>query len=126
MDKDLNYYMGLGYKIEIVEDKEEGGYVLSCPELKGCITCAETIEKGLQMIEDAKKSWFIACIENNIVIPEPRDINDYSGHLKLRMPKSLHKTLVERSRQEGTSMNQYCIYLLSRELNTVHEKSNTS
>lgn len=44
---------------------------------------------------------------------QPFDINTFSGgiiNLKLRMPKSLHKELYERSRREGISMNQYCIY----------------
>ena len=118
MNKNLDYYMSLNYKIEVVEDKEEGGFVLSCPELKGCITCADTLEKGFSMIEDAKKSWFIACIEDGIPIPEPSKTNEYSGQFKLRIPKSLHKTLAERSRQEGISMNQYCLYLLSSGANS--------
>ena len=113
MNKDLDYYMDLNYKIEVTEDKEEGGFVLHCPELKGCITCAETVEHGFKMIEDAKRSWFEACIEDGIPIPEPSNVNDYSGQFKIRIPKSLHKTLAERSRQEGISMNQYCLYLLS-------------
>ena len=113
MNKDLSYYMGLNYRIEVVADKEEGGYALSCPELKGCSTCSDTIEKGFEMIEDAKKCWFAACIEDGIPIPEPSGINEYSGQFKLRIPKSLHKTLAERSRLEGISMNQYCLYLLS-------------
>ena len=110
MNKNLDYYMGLNYKIEVIEDKEEGGYALSCPELKGCVTCADTIEHGFEMIQDAKKCWLSACIEDGVPIPEP---NDYSGQFKLRIPKSLHKTLAERSRLEGISMNQYCLYLLS-------------
>ena len=55
MIKDLNYYMGLPYRIEIVKEQEEGGYVLHCPELPGCITCGETVQEGLEMLEDAKK-----------------------------------------------------------------------
>ena len=113
MSKDLDYYMGLSYKIEVIEDKEEGGYALCCPELKGCVTCAETLEKGFEMLEDAKKSWFTACIDDGVPIPEPSHVEDFSGQFKLRMPKSLHKMLAERSRQEGISMNQYCLYLLS-------------
>jgi predicted RNase H-like HicB family nuclease len=121
MNKDLGYYMELNYKIEIEKDKEEGGYAISCPDLKGCFTCAETIEKGVEMIEDAKKSWFTACIEDGIQIPEPIKKNEYSGQFKLRMPKSLHKKLAERSQQEGTSMNQYCLYLLSSGANGLYE-----
>jgi len=113
MNKDLSYYMGLNYKVEVVEDKDEGGYALSCPELAGCMTCADNLQDGFKMIEDAKKSWFTACIEDGIEIPEPTHLEDYSGQFKLRIPKTLHKTLAERSRREGISMNQYCLYLLS-------------
>lgn len=28
-------------------------------------------------------------------------------------PKSLHKLLADQSKEEGVSMNQYCVYLLS-------------
>ena len=114
MDKDLSYYMKLNYKVEIIEDKEEGGYALSHPELKGCFTCADTIPIGLENLNDAKKSWFMACLEDEIPIPEPDSVNKYSGQFKLRMPKSLHKALAEYSQKEGVSMNQYCLYLLSR------------
>jgi predicted HicB family RNase H-like nuclease len=41
-------------------------------------------------------------------------LDDYSGQFKLRIPKSLHKALAEHSRREGISMNQYCLYLLSK------------
>jgi predicted RNase H-like HicB family nuclease len=71
MIKDLDYYMGLNYRIEIIEDIEEGGYVLLCPELRGCITCVEKIEDGYDMLEDAKLCWFEACLEDGIPIPEP-------------------------------------------------------
>ena len=120
MEKNLSYYMSLPYRIVIIPDEEEGGYALHCPELTGCITCAETLEQGLEMIDDAKMSWFTACLEDGIPIPEPSHIDDYSGQFKLRIPKSLHKALAERSRQEGISMNQYCSYLLSSGVNSSH------
>lgn len=116
MIKNLDYYMNLPYRIEIVKEQEEGGYVLHCPELSGCITCGETIQEGLEMLEDAKKCWFTACLEDGVTIPEPTRLEDYSGQFKLRLPKSLHKQLAQRSSEEGVSMNQYCVYLLSKGL----------
>ena len=47
-------------------------------------------------------------------INEPEELESYSGQFKLRIPKSLHKTLSEDSKKEGISMNQYCVYLLSK------------
>lgn len=116
MNKDLEYYMSLPYRVEVVEDKEEGGFALHCPELPGCMTCADTIEQGFAMMEDAKREWFTVCIEDGISIPEPAKLEDYSGQFKLRLPKSLHRLLAQKSSEEGVSMNQYCVYLLSKGL----------
>ena len=114
MVKTLEYYMGLPYRIEIVEDKEEGGFALHCPELNGCMTCADSIEEGIRLLEDAKREWFSACLEDGISIPEPATDENYSGQFKLRLPKSLHRLLAQKSNEEGVSMNQYCVYLLSK------------
>lgn len=112
--KTIEYYMNLPYKMEIIKDKDENGYVVSFPELKGCITCGDTIEKAVANAEDCKKEWFLAAIEDGYDIPEPLRDESYSGQFKLRIPKSLHKQLAETSRKEGISMNQYCLYLLSQ------------
>lgn len=40
-------YMKLPYKMEKVEDLHEGGYVVSFPELPGCLTIAQTIEEAI-------------------------------------------------------------------------------
>jgi predicted RNase H-like HicB family nuclease len=100
--------------MEIVEDKEEGGFVVSYPDLPGCITCGETVETAVANALDAKKTWIEAALEEGIQIPEPDSLEDYSGQFKLRIPRSLHRSLVEHSKREGISMNQYCVYLLSR------------
>ena len=62
----LNDYMKLPYRMEIVEDQEEGGYALSFPELPGCITCGETLESALKNADDAKKAWLQAAIEEEL------------------------------------------------------------
>ena len=51
MNKDLEYYMGLPYRVEVIEDKEENGYALRCPELNGCATVAPTVEEGFRQLE---------------------------------------------------------------------------
>ena len=98
--------------MEIVEDTEEGGYVASFPDLKGCITCAGTLEDVVRNAEDAKRAWLEAAFEDGYHIPLPAE-EKYSGQFKFRMPKSLHRSLAEHAKAEGISMNQYCIYLLS-------------
>ena len=112
--KSLEYYMNLPYKLEIVPDLDEGGYVARYPELPGCITVGDSVEHVVSNALDAKREWLTAALEDGILISEPGELDDYSGQFKLRLPKSLHKSLAEHSRAEGISMNQYCVYLLAR------------
>ena len=115
--KNLEYYMSLPYRMEEVPDIEEGGYMASFPELPGCLTCADTMEELIVNAQDAKKAWLEASLADGDIIPEPivgEDTREYSGQFKIRMPKSLHRSLSLRAKAEGISMNQYCIYLLSK------------
>ena len=112
--KTMNEYLALPYRMEIVEDRDEGGYVVSFPELPGCISCGETLESAVANAEDAKREWITAAMEERITIHEPDDLENYSGQFKLRIPKSLHRSLTEHAKREGISMNQYCVYLLSK------------
>ena len=112
--KTLNEYMSMSYKMEIIEDQDEGGFVISYPDLPGCITCGETIESAMQNAKDAKREWIRAALEEGIEIYEPDSLENYSGQFKLRIPRSLHRSLAEHSQREGISMNQYCVYLLSK------------
>lgn len=119
--KKLSDYLEIPYKMEIVEEKDEGGYVVSYPDLPGCITSGETIEAAIMNAKDAKKAWLEAALEEGIQIYEPGSLETYSGQFKLRIPRSLHRLLAEHSKEEGISMNQYCVYLLSRN-DAIHHK----
>lgn len=111
--KTFDDYMKIPYRIELAPDPYEGGFVASYPDLPGCISCGETVEAAVANAADAKAAWIQAAMEDNIPIPEPAGQDDYSGQFKIRIPKSLHRSLAEHSRQEGISMNQYCLYLLT-------------
>lgn len=112
--KNVEYYMSLSYRLEVIPDLDEGGYVVRYPDLPGCFSVGETMQEALANAEDARRVWTEAALEEGIMIPEPDSLEHYSGQFKLRIPKSLHRSLAERAKAEGTSMNQYCLYLLSR------------
>ena len=113
--KTLNDYLKLPYRMEIIPDADEGGFVASYPELPGCISSGKTIEEAAKNALDAKKQWLNVALEDGVSINLPDSEKTYSGQFKLRMPKTLHRILAEKSRQEGISMNQYCLFILSRQ-----------
>lgn len=110
----IEEYMRLPYRMEIIPDTVEGGFAVRFPELPGCLTCGDTLEEAVRNAADCKKEWLIAAMGEGITIPEPVSEEEYSGQFKLRIPKSLHKSLAEHSKAEGISMNQYCLYLLAK------------
>ncbi|MBP8715760.1 MAG: type II toxin-antitoxin system HicB family antitoxin [Lachnospiraceae bacterium] len=109
----LDEYMKRNYRLVIVRDKEEGGFTAYYPELDGCITCAEDKNDILRMAEDARKEWLKAAMEDKMPIPDAIADKNYSGQFKLRIPKVLHRRLVEEAQEEGISLNQLCVYKLS-------------
>lgn len=45
-----------------------------------------------------------------------QEISNFSGNIKLRLPKSLHLALVDQAEKEGISLNQLCLMYLSASL----------
>ena len=118
----IDQYMKLPYKIEVIPDVDDGGYGVCIPDLPGCVSTGETIGEAISNIEGAKREWITAAVEDGLTIPEPSpesDLSSYSGQFKLRIPKSLHRSLSEHAKKEGISMNQYCLYLLTKNDSTI-------
>ena len=67
----LSEYMKINDRRKIVEDAEEGGFVVSFPELSGCLTCGDTKEKAIANAIDAKRAWFEAALEAGMEINIP-------------------------------------------------------
>ena len=67
----IEKYMSLHYHMKIIEDKSEGGYIASYPDLPGCLTCGETLEEVVKNADDAKREWLLVAMEEGIDIPEP-------------------------------------------------------
>ncbi len=82
--KTLNDYMAISYRMEIVEDKGGGGFVVFYPDLPGGITCGQTVEDAVANAADAKRAWIEAALEEGIEINEPNSLEDSSGQIKMK------------------------------------------
>jgi antitoxin HicB len=98
---------------------EEGrGYLIEFPDLPGCMSGGETVEQALANGAEAKRKWIAATREAGRPVPSPTvdTIGAYSGKWLLRTPKSLHRSLAERARQEGVSLNALAVAILAQGL----------
>jgi predicted RNase H-like HicB family nuclease len=52
-----------------LEEAEEGGYVVTCPELPGCVSEGETKEEALENIQDAIEGYLTVLRRHGQAIP---------------------------------------------------------
>jgi antitoxin HicB len=121
-------YLRLPYTIEVIRDEGEGfsGWFARVVELPGCMTQTETLEELEEMIQEAMRAWIETAIEDDVPIPEPKAEETYSGKFVVRVPKSLHRELVEAAERDGVSLNSFVNSALSRAVGahlTIAEKN---
>jgi antitoxin HicB len=116
MKKEQSYRMRV-YPIETNNNTTE--WAAEFPDLPGCVGAGDTAEEAVAMAMDAKKAWIETAIKERREIPKPKNIyeDDFSGKFTLRLPKTLHKELTLQAEEEGVSLNQYILYLITKGLN---------
>ncbi len=120
MDNKLEYYMSLPYKIEIepISDEDGGGFTARLADFGkyAVVGDGETIEEAVRNLEEIKKIRFGDWLKEGKSIPEPRkepDISECSGKFVVRVPKYLHYRLIGCAKNNGVSLNQFIVSLLS-------------
>ncbi len=101
------------YPIRVFKDRESDDWVAEVSDLPGCIGVGETREEALEAAEGFIESWIEDALENEAAVPEPTERSKASGRFVARLPRSLHARLQEVAADEGTSLNQVVVMLLS-------------
>lgn len=83
-------------------------------ELPDLAEYGDTFEEAYNLAIDAIEATSNIFEEKGKKFPEPSEIiDDYSGRVTLRLPKSLHRSLSASAEDEGVSLNQYLVGALS-------------
>lgn len=123
--KTVEEYLQLPYTIEVVHDQsgEQSGWFARVVELPGCMTQTDRFEEMEAMVQDAMHAWILTALDAGIPIPEPDAVTAFTGQLKLRVPRSLHKDLATAAAREGVSLNTFAAVALGRSLGPVAASS---
>jgi predicted RNase H-like HicB family nuclease len=104
------------YPVEVFYSEEDAGYIAIAKDLSGCSAYGKTQAKAIAAISDAIKAWMQAAAAAGNPIPEPTGHSveaPPSGKLLLRIPRSLHASLIDSAKKEGVSLNQHLVSILS-------------
>ena len=104
--KPIENYLEANYPVTVYRNPS-GGYVAEIEDLNGCITEGESLDEAFTNIEQLRRTWIEIQYEEGVDIPIPRSDQEYSGKFIVRLPKGLHRRLVEQARREAVSLNQY-------------------
>jgi predicted RNase H-like HicB family nuclease len=104
------------YPAEIFWGDDDSGYIAIAPDLPGCSAFGRTQQEALEELQTAIEGWISAAraVGNDVPPPSRPSAASPSGRVLLRMPRSLHAQLAKQADNEGVSLNQYIVSLLSR------------
>src|ERR1035437_1456062 len=107
-----------GHIVAPLSTDDGGGYMITFPDLPGCMSDGETMEEALSNGRDAFNSWMSAQIDMGRQIPEPTHYDEEGKPVKFvqRLPRSLHASLQARAKAEGVSLNTLVLALIAEGL----------
>ena len=77
-------------RIEPLPREEGGGFLVTVPDLPGCLADGETVDAAIAEAHDAFKAWAAAEQQDKGALPTPKT---YSGQFVQHIPGSLHQRL---------------------------------
>lgn len=110
------------YAVNLMWSSEDDGYVATVPELPGLSAFGETVEEASREAAAAGAAFVRVLAESGSPVPAPLELPTFSGQFRVRVPVSLHETLVARARYEGVSLNTLIVGLLAEGLGTRGER----
>lgn len=104
------------YSFQIFWSDIDNCYFATVSEFPGLSAFGDTPEKAISEAKVVLSMFIETMIEDGEEIPAPRTLEDFSGQLRLRLPKSLHASLQKHAEMENVSLNSLITYLLTDKL----------
>jgi len=101
------------YVRHVFYSDEDRCWIAVAPELRGCSASGDDPQTALRELETAMRLWVESTLEEGWSLPKPVADRDVQGRILLRLPKQLHRALLQEALREGVSLNQYLLFRLS-------------
>ncbi len=104
------------YSMKIHWSDEDRCFIGTCPEFPHASAFGDTQEEAIRELALAIDLAIQSHLEEGWTLPEPAVIKEYSGQLRLRLPRSLHAHLAARAETESVSINTLIVAAVAAEL----------
>lgn len=93
------------FLIRRLSAEEGGGFLITFPDLPGCISDGESPDEALKNGCDAFEAWISTCISEGRPVPAAGSHRKGSVRFLQRLPRHMHSSLVAAAEVQGTSVN---------------------
>jgi predicted RNase H-like HicB family nuclease len=114
------------YSFQLHWSESDALYIASCPEVVGVSGFGATPDQALLQVRIALELAIGAYAKQGLPPPPPRKLEQHSGQLRLRMPRTIHSALSARAEDEGVSLNSLAIAYLSEALGSASSSQRTT
>lgn len=101
------------YSFLLQWDERDEQYVATCPAFPSLAAFGDSPQEALSEAEMILAMFLEEYEADGVALPSPDTLNTYSGQTRLRLPKSLHRSLAEQAQREGVSLNTLLVALLA-------------
>lgn len=113
---DITYYLSLPYS-RVLKRDEEGDIVATIAELDGCVAHGSNDSEALTNLHEAQRAWIEAALTDGQEIPLPEIEEELpSGKFVLRLPKLLHRRLINVAEKDDVSLNVLVIMAVTEHI----------
>jgi len=95
------------YKINIFWSEKDKAFIATCPEFEGLAVVADSRAQALKEAEETLQAYIEIYKEDGMALPAPETAQEYSGQIRVRLPKSMHAEAARQAADEGISLNQF-------------------
>lgn len=104
------------YSLHVEWSEEDDAFVATCPEFPALSAFEDTRAQALDEAETALELFIEEYEESGDALPDPRELAQYSGQTRIRMPRSLHAELSREADRQDVSLNTLMVSYLQRGL----------
>jgi predicted HicB family RNase H-like nuclease len=104
------------YQYKVAYSAEDQSYVATVSEFPYLSADGSTMVEALEELKAVVTTSVEILISEDKDIPMPFSQREFKGNISLRLSPEIHRTVVERAREEGCSLNQYLTSLIERNL----------
>lgn len=102
------------YPVAVCWSAEDGEYVATSSSFPYLSALAASQEEALAEFQTVLEAVIELAREDGTPLPDPSPARDYSGNLRVRLPKSLHRDLDTAAHADNVSLNTFIVTQLSR------------